>query len=391
MKMLPLLTLPFFAACAVVHRPATTIAQLQRDGIAARVAERSTRDSVIERLVRRAVVRGDKTLDVLMLSGGGQNGAFGVGFLRGWHARTDSPMPRFDLVTGISTGALQAPYALVGTTKALDTITAIYGRAAESIAPSIDWLFWLRKTGGVVNTKKYDRALHESIAGEFRGDLVRAFADDRQLLIGTSDFDLAIGRSWSLGETLDTTSNGIERTAMLLKAATAIPGIFPPVLVDGHVHGDVGVISNVLLLLTFEDYQQLARRLAEKGLTDVTVRVFVVMNFWSHAPPQIISPSNVKQIAARSNTMLFFSHQPQTLEDLSNLARAVSAQVRGLHVELKVATLDAELALEPGASKLFEHAFMQRLDNLGYMKARSMSPWDKLPSAYERPFTTKER
>ena len=390
MKMLQLLALPLFAACAVVHRPATTIAQLQRDGVTARIAERSTRDSVIERLVRRAVARGDKTLDVLMLSGGGQNGAFGVGFLRGWHARTDSPMPRFDLVTGISTGSLQAPYALVGTTKALDTITAIYARAAESIAPSIDWLFWLRKTGGVVNTKKFDRSLRESIGGEFRGDLVRAFADDRQLLIGTSDFDLAIGRSWSLGDTFDTTSTGLDRTAMLLKAATAIPGIFPPVVVDGHVHADGGVISNVLLLLTFEDYQQLARRLAEKGLTDVTIRVFVVMNFWSHAPPQIISPSKVKQIAARSNTMLFFSHQPQTLEDLGNLARAVSSQVRGLRVELKVATLDAQLALEPGANKLFEHAFMQQLDNIGYAKARSASPWDKLPSAYERPPIVKE-
>ncbi len=391
MKMVRLLAIPLFAACAVVHRPATTIEQLQRDGIAARIAERSTRDSVIERLVRRAVVRGDKTLDVLMLSGGGQNGAFGTGFLRGWHARTDSPMPRFDLVTGVSTGALQAPYALVGTAKALDTITAIYGRAAESIAPSIDWLFWLRKTGGVVNTKKFDRALHESIGGAFRGELVRAFAEDRQLLIGTSDFDLAIGRSWSLGESLDTTSTGLNRTAMLLKAATAIPGIFPPVMVDGHVHGDGGIVSNVLLLLTFEDYQQLARRLAEKGLTDVTIRVFVIMNFWSHAPPEVISPSNRKQITARSNTMLFFAHQPQTLEDLSNLARAVTSQVRGLHVELKVATLDAQFALEPGASKLFEHAFMQQLDNLGYTKARSTSLWDKLPSAYERPPITKER
>jgi len=391
MKVLRLLVIPLVSACAVIHRPATTIDQLQRDGVAARITERSTRDSVIERLVRRAVARGDKTLDVLMLSGGGQNGAFGVGFLRGWNARTVSPMPRFDLVTGISTGSLQAPYALVGTTKALDTITAIYARAAESIAPSIDWLFWLRRTGGLVNTKKFDRALHESIGGEFRGDLVRAFADDRQLLIGTSDFDLAIGRTWSLGETLDTTAKGLDRTAMLLKAATAIPGVFPPVLVDGHVHADGGIISNVLLLLTFEDYQQLARRLAEKGLTDVTVRIFVVMNFWSHAPPQIVAPSKVKQIAARSNVMLFFAHQPQTLEDLSNLARAVSSQVRGLRVELKVATLDAQLALEPGANKLFEHAFMQQLDKLGYAKAQSSSPWDKLPSAYERPPIVKEQ
>src|SRR5436190_23359675 len=96
--------------CAVIHRPPTTIAQLEQDAILGARAEDTLRDSVLVRLVRRAVVRGDRTLDVLMLSGGGQNGAFGAGFLRGWQSRTDARLPAFDLVTGISTGALQAPF-----------------------------------------------------------------------------------------------------------------------------------------------------------------------------------------------------------------------------------------------------------------------------------------
>lgn len=371
--------------CATIHRPPTTLQQLQQEAVTAGRAEQITRDSVLVRLVRRAVARGDKTLEVLMLSGGGQNGAFGAGFLRGWRSRSDVGLPTFDLVTGISTGALQAPYALLGTVASLDTLSELYRQAQDRVAPTFDWLFWLKRTGGLVNTKRYDRTLDESINGKFRDDLRSAFAAGRQIVFGSTDYDLGIGRTWSLNDALDTTAASLTRSRMLLKAATAIPGIFPPVIIDGHVHGDGGVITNVLPLLTFNDYERLARLFAERGLRDITMRVYVVMNLWSHAEPKIISPSSRRQIATRSNYMLFYAHQPQTLELLDVLARAVSTGVAGLTVEFRVATLPSEQALAPGAAKLFDRAFMHHLDSLGFSKARSTSPWDAVPSAYARP------
>jgi predicted acylesterase/phospholipase RssA len=358
---------------------------LQRDAVAASTTEHVTRDSVIARLVRRAERRGDRTLDILMLSGGGQVGAFGTGFLRGWLTRDAQRLPTFDLITGISTGALQAPYALLGTTAALDTLTELYRNAQQRVAPSLDVWSVFRRTGGLVNTSRYDRALRQSIDGQFRDDLRAAFAQDRQLIIGTSDFDLGIGRTWSLGDVIDTTSASLTRTYSLLKAATAIPGIFPPVVIDGHVHADGGVITNVLPLLAYDDYAQLARALSARGLRDVTVRVYVVMNLWAFAEPRVMSPASRRQMNSRSTAMLFYSHQPQTLELLDNLARAVTATMSGLRVEFRVATIPAELALVPGAAKLFDTAFMQRLDAEGYAKARSASPWDRIPSAYARP------
>ena len=373
------------SACAAVHRPPTTLAQLERDAVTAARAERDLRDSVMARLVRRAALRTDKTIDVLMLSGGGQNGAFGAGFLRGWRERTDTPLPTFDLVTGISTGALQAPYALLGTPAALDTLGVLYRNAADRVAPTVDWWFPIRRTGGVVNTKRYDRALEQSINGRFRDDLRQAFAAERQIVFASTDMDLATGRTYSLADALDTTAAGLTRARLLLKAATAIPGIFPPVLVDGHVHSDGGVITNVLPLLSFSDYERLAAALAARGLRDVTVRVYVVMNMWAHGEPAVISPSNRKQISARTNMLLFYAHQPQTLELLDALARAVSANVNGLRVEFRLAALPSEQALVPGAAKLFDRAFMAHLDSLGYAKARSAAPWDVVPSAYQRP------
>ena len=92
----PLLLALMVAGCAAVHRPPITLATLERDAALARIAERANVDTIVERLARRVVARGDRTLDILYLSGGGQHGAYGVGFLRGWKSRADAPLPRFE-------------------------------------------------------------------------------------------------------------------------------------------------------------------------------------------------------------------------------------------------------------------------------------------------------
>jgi predicted acylesterase/phospholipase RssA len=373
------------SACAAVHRPPATVPSLLQDAPRYAQRDRVTRDSIVERLVRRVIRRGDRTLDVLLLSGGGQNGAFGAGFLRGWRARTDQTMPAFDLGSGISTGALQAPYALLGTSAAVDTLTALYARAATSIAPTFDWLFWLRRTGGLVNTARFDRTLAASVNGQFRDELRRAFADDRQIVFATTDFDLGIGRLWSLGEELDSTAAGLVRVRSLLRAATAIPGIFPPVVIDGHVHADGGVVENVMPVLTHDAYAELGRRLASRGVNGVTVRVWVVMNLWTHPEPRVITPSSRTQISSRSTALLFYLHQSSTLAGLENLARAVSAGVPGMRMQVRVATLPASESTSPGADALFERRFMQRLDSIGFVRAQRPTPWDTVIGAYARP------
>jgi len=385
MRLLPLALILLASGCAAISRPPASVTSLTAKSVPLALRDRQLRDSVIARLVRRAERRGDRTLDVLLLSGGGQNGAYGAGFLRGWKQRSDAPMPRFDLVTGISTGALQAPYALLGTREALDTVSALYARAATSIAPTIDWWFWFRRTGGVVNTERFDRTLEQAIDGDFRTELRAAFAEDRQIVFGTTDFDLGIGQLWSLGDELDSSEAGLRRARMLLKAATAIPAIFPPVVVDGHVHADGGVVENVLPVLALADYRQLGAALAARGLRDVTLRLWVVMNVWSHADPRVISPSNRGQMDSRSTMLLFYLHQPSALEKLDYLARAVTAEVPGLRLEMRVTSIPVEQSVAPGADKLFNKDFMQRLDSLGFARAQSPAPWDMVPSAYLRP------
>jgi len=372
--------------CASVQRPPTTIASLDTDAVTARAEYQALLAATVDRLARRAVARGDHTLDLLLLSGGAQNGAYGSGFLVGWRARTSEAMPRFDLVTGVSTGALQAPFALIGSEEALDTIFDLYRDAPERVAPSVDWFYWVRRTGGVVTIEKYRETLHSVVSPRLRDELLAAFREGRQLIFLTTDMDLGVGQLWDMSHELDSSDAGLARVRELLLAATAVPGIFPPVAIDGHVHADGATIANILPLLRFEDYQALATRLAALGETStVTIRMWVIENFWNVAPPVVTDIADPTQLEKRSSQLVFFAAQPLMLQYLSALARAVSGGVPGVRVEMRYTAIPAALASDPQARKLFEHDWIHRLQRLGYERAQSTSPWDSIPSPYQRP------
>lgn len=381
-----MLLLALMPACAVNHRPPATVASIQADAAGAAAAARTLQDTVTARLARRVVARGDRTLDILLLSGGGQNGAYGVGFLRGWRTRPDAPMPKFDLVTGISTGALQAPFALLGSEAALDTVAALYHSAATRIAPKLDLFFWLRKTGGVVKTAQFRHTLATVLDSTMAAALRREFAVDRQIVIGTTDFDLGVARAWDLGHELGSATAGRERVQTLLLASSSIPSIFPPIVIDGHVHADGGVMGNTLPLLDLEGYRRLAARLNALNVGGpVTVRLWVVMNVWSHAPPAVLQPSSRGAMSQRLTTLLFLGAQPQLLGRLAELSRAVSSDVPGLRMEYRMTAIPAALASEPAATSLVNPAWMLRLDRLGYERAHGDTPWDAVPTIFERP------
>jgi len=392
MRALPGLAIGLATGCAAIHRPPATVATLGAESGAAAAAHRALVDSVIQRLVRRVVQRGDQTLDLLLLSGGGQHGAYGGGFLRGWRARPDSSMPRFDLVSGISAGALEAPFALLGTQAALDTLTALYERAAASFAPTVDWWFWLRRTGGVVNVSRYTRTLAAVMDTTMASRLRHEFEVGRQLLIGTTDMDLGIGRVWDFAREFNGTAPGLARGLTLLKASSAIPAVFPPVVIDGHVHSDGGIVSNVVPVLDLDAYRRLALALRERGITGaVTIRVWTIMNLFAYGPVSVTDPASRGKIGQRAGLLLFLTKNPQLHEYLATLARAVSTDVPGLRMEVRVTSVPAELLGQPGANALFDRGWMRRLLDVGYARAQSALPWDSVPGPYSRPATRTER
>ncbi len=372
------------AGCAAVSRPSTTPAAIAAEGVALAREDARLRDSVLARLTRRSLA--DDTLDILYLSGGGQNGAWGAAFLRGRFDRPGAPMPRFDLITGISTGALQAPFVLQGTTPPLDTLRQLYLASAEQFAPSVDWWFWLRRTGGVVTTRRYERTIARVLDSARVAALRPQLANDRQLLIATTDLDLGVGRIWDVGERLQRGGAALDTVRTLLYTATAIPGIFPPRLIEGHLHADGGIVANALSLLDRAAVARLVelRRTAGRS-TPLHVRVWVVMNVWTHVSPAVTSPSRRGKIYDRAYWVTFWTGMPQFLQSLDATAAAVTGSVPGASMVLHIAAPPSSLSEEKGALSLFDRRWMARLDSLGVQAARFPAPWSTPGSAYARP------
>ena len=165
----------------------------------------------------------------LAISGGGDNGAFGAGLLNGWTAAGNRPT--FKLVTGVSTGALTAPFAMAG--PAYDaTLKEVYTTiSAKNILEPRSLLAALTSDAMADNhplwqliAKYADQALLDVIAAEY--------AKGRLLLVGTTDLDARRGIIWNLTKiaaSRDPKALDMFRTLMI--ASAAIPGAFPPTMI----------------------------------------------------------------------------------------------------------------------------------------------------------------
>lgn len=190
-------------------------------------------------------------LDLLALSGGGDDGAYGAGFLRGWTEHGDRP--GFDIVTGVSTGALIAPLAFLG--PAHDAQLEVFYTRTPADAIYRLRLFDLL-TGGlaVADSAPLAALISASMTPEVVAKLAEERRKGRLLLIGTTDLDAQRQVVWDIGRIA--ASGRPDRVALIrqvMLASAAIPGAFPPVTFtavrDGRsyreLHVDGGITRGV--------------------------------------------------------------------------------------------------------------------------------------------------
>jgi predicted acylesterase/phospholipase RssA len=308
----------------------------------------------------------------LAVSGGGDNGAFGAGLMNGW--TETGTRPEFKMVTGISTGALIAPFAFLGpdydaalrevyTTMTPQTVyrarrliaAALFDDAMADTAPLAE-----------VIARYADQKMFDAIAREYQ--------KGRILLIGTTDLDAQRPVIWNIGALAASGHPAaLELFRKILRASAAIPGAFPPVLIDveldgrkyQEMHVDGGAIAQLFLYPASLD-------ISKSGVRRVR-HAYIIRNARLD-PDYAMSERRTLSIAGRAiNTMLAASGKNDVLRTYFVTQRD--------GVDYNLAYIGADFnAAKTGE---FDQAYMRALYAYGYDQAKAGRAWHKTPPTLE--------
>ena len=183
-------------------------------------------------------------LNILSLSGGGQNGAFGAGFLIGW--RESGRRPEFDIVGGVSTGALLATHALLGTPADDAKLEEMYTKITQKdIYSNRSIISILSGSDSLKDTAPMRSLIAKYITNETLKRVAAAADDNRRLVVGTTNVDYA--QTWVWDMSLIAKNGDIDLYRKVLLASASFPIVFPPVEIDGHLFVDGAARSNVVV------------------------------------------------------------------------------------------------------------------------------------------------
>jgi hypothetical protein len=315
--------------------------------------------------------------EYLAVSGGGEDGAFGAGLLCGWTAAGTRPV--FKGVTRISTGALTAPFAFLGPDYD-DELRAVYTEtAAADILRPRSYIAAILQDGAADTTplrrtiaKYIDQRVLDAIAAEH--------AKGRILLVGTTNLDARRPIIWNLGEIAASGRPGaLGLVHSILVASAAIPGAFPPVLIEAEVDGkpyqemhvDGGASAQVFL---YPPQLDLRRRSRERGISRERL-VYIIRNArldpdWAQVERRTLS------IAGRAVSSLI---QTQGVGDLYRIY--IATQRDGIDYNLAYIPESFTTPLE----EPFDTAYMRQLFQVGYGMAVRGYPWAKVPPGWTAP------
>lgn len=306
-RSLPIVLLLFSAACASTARgqaapfisysvaaPTGFSPDVRSIGLERRIGGRAPEDN----LARLNAAVDDGSLDILALSGGGANGAFAAGVLVGLSERADRP--QYEVVTGVSAGALIAPFAFVGAEWDSRLREAFTGGQSEGLLRWRGLGILFRPS---LNSGEPLRNLVEQIVtDELIAAVASAAGEGRMLLVVTTDLDRQEPVLWDMGAIA---SRGGEPARALFRdilvASASVPGLFPPVIItvsDGdaeyaemHVDGGNTTPFVVAPAVTYLESDVL------EGLCGANV--YVLISGPLRAPPRT-TPQATLPILARS-------------------------------------------------------------------------------------------
>jgi predicted acylesterase/phospholipase RssA len=310
----------------------------------------------------------------LALSGGGSEGAFGAGLLVGWTAA--GTRPEFSIVTGVSTGALIAPFAFVGP-EYDDHLEAFYTTMHTEDIFRLRALFSLLGRDSFSDTSPLQELLEEHVDERFLKRVAEEYAKGRTLWIGTTNLDAQRPVIWDMGAIAASNHpRAAELFRAIMLASAAIGGAFPPVYmpveVDGQVydemHVDGGTANQVFLYPAALDVKSFSE---QTGLHRER-SVYVIRNAKISPQWEAVEP-RLGRIAVRSVATLI---KTQGIGDLFRIY--VGARRDGMDYNL--AYVPTEFDAERKSS--FDPVYMRKLFDFAHTLAKNGFPWVKEPPGF---------
>ena len=300
---------------------------------------------------------------ILLLSGGGSYGSWGAGVLNGWSAAGNRP-PAFNIVTGISTGAMIATYAYLGA-GADATMKTVYTTLTTGQVYTDRFLPWaLFFSSSLKDTDPLDISLPLFIPTTLIDQVATEYAaTQRALLVGTVNFDSGEFIVWNMGEVA--AAHDYQRYWRILRAATALPVIFTPVLIDDELHVDGGareqIFGSDMASALLAAWQSLSR--------PGTPTAYLIVNGQIGVRRQCVRP-RILPMALRTVGVMMDEGM------IGNLYR-VRALLQGWSLNLSKIPNNYIVG---GPPYVFDPAFMTPLFNQGFAWASTApQPWEPLP------------
>lgn len=310
----------------------------------------------------------------LAISGGGDNGAFGAGLLNGWTA--SGTRPEFKLVTGVSTGALIAPFAFLGPK---------YDFVLERVYTQTSQKDIFKKRGmikgffgdGMADTSPLSTIIASYVNQQFLDEVAAEYAKGRELLVGTANLDSLEPVIWNMtaiAASKDPRALGLFRKILL--ASASIPGAFPPVMINVEVNGtpyqemhvDGGTMAQVFLFPPSISDARVAE--VERKRVAYIIRNARLDTDWASVERRTLP------IAARAIGSL------TTTQGIGDLYR-IFATTQKDGIDFNLAYIPRTFAVPHTAE--FDTNYMRQLYATGMKMAQDGYDWQKYPPGYVAP------
>jgi hypothetical protein len=307
----------------------------------------------------------------LAISGGGDNGAFGAGLLNGWTAAGNRP--NFKMVTGISTGALIAPFAFLGSTYDAKLKSLYTGVSPKDILEKRNMLAALMNDAMADNRPLW-RQLEANVNREMLDQIAAEHRKGRILIIGTTDLDARQGVLWNMTKIASHPEPAaLDLFRKIMIASAAIPGAFPPSMLDVEVGGkryqEMHVDGGATVQVFAYPPSFKLGELAKAGGFERTRDLYIIRN--SRLDPEWADTERrTLTIAGRAISSLIHN------QGIGDLYRIYSTALRdgvAFHLARIPDTFNAAHTEE------FDTAYMRALYDEAYSMASQGYPWETTP------------